>query len=45
VRDNRFKTRPEAMAEAVIGAKRLALSDEPAEKITDFIALKVAGGE
>ena len=41
VRDNRYKVRAEQMAEAVIGAKRLALSDESAEKITDFIALKL----
>lgn len=40
-RDNRYKTRVEDISEAVIGAKRLALSDEPAEKIADFIALKV----
>jgi DNA repair protein SbcD/Mre11 len=43
VRDNRYKIRAEQMAEAVIGAKRLALSDESAEKITDFIALKLEG--
>ncbi len=41
VRDNRYKTRVEAMAEAVVGAKRLALSDETPDKIADFIALKV----
>ena len=40
VRDNRYKTRVEEMADAVIGAKRLALSDETPDKITDFIALK-----
>jgi DNA repair protein SbcD/Mre11 len=39
-RDNRYKLRAPEMAETVIGAKRLALSDEPAEKIVDFIALK-----
>lgn len=39
-RDNRYKLRAEEMAETVIGAKRLALSDETAEKIVDFIALK-----
>jgi hypothetical protein len=32
------------MAETVIGAKRMALSDESAEKIADFIALKSASG-
>ena len=39
-RDNRYKQRAPEMAETIIGAKRLALSDEPAEKIADFIALK-----
>ena len=41
IRDNRYKLRSTEMAEAVIGAKRMALSDESAEKIVDFIALKV----
>jgi hypothetical protein len=41
VRDNRYKTRVEEMAEAVIGAKRMVLSDEEPEKIADFIALKL----
>ena len=41
IRDNRYKTRVEEMAEAVIGAKRLALSDETPDKIVDFIALKI----
>ena len=41
VRDNRYKTRVEDIAEAVIGAKRLALSDETPDKIADFIALKI----
>lgn len=40
-RDNRYKLRAPEMAETIIGAKRLALSDEAAEKIVDFIALKV----
>lgn len=40
IRDNRYKMRSEQVTEAVIGAKRMALSDESAEKITDFIALK-----
>ena len=39
-RDNRYKTRVEAVAEAVVGAKRMALSDDTPEKIADFIALK-----
>ncbi len=42
-RDNRYKASVENISEAVIGAKRMALSDEEPEKITDFIALKVAG--
>lgn len=41
VRDNRYKTRSEEMAEAVIGAKRMVLSDEEPEKIADFISLKL----
>lgn len=41
-RDNRFKARVEDISDAVIGAKRMALGDEPAEKIADFIALKMA---
>lgn len=40
VRDNRYKLRAPEIAETIIGAKRMALSDEPAEKIVDFIALK-----
>jgi DNA repair protein SbcD/Mre11 len=40
IRDNRFKTNVENISEAVIGAKRMALSDEEPEKILDFIALK-----
>lgn len=45
IRDNRYKTRVADISEAVIGAKRLALSDEPTEKIADFIAAKIAAGE
>lgn len=41
-RDNRYKTRVEAMAEAVVGAKRLALTDETPDKIADFISLKLS---
>ena len=41
IRDNRYKVRAEEMAEAVIGAKRMALSDETPDKIVDFIALKI----
>ena len=39
-RDNRYKGRVEAIAEAVVGAKRMALTDETPDKIADFIALK-----
>ncbi len=39
-RDNRYKTRIEEVAEAVIGAKRMVLNDESPEKIADFIAVK-----
>lgn len=41
IRDNRYKLRAKEMAEAVIGAKRMALGDETPEKIVDFIALKI----
>ena len=41
IRDNRYKTRVEEMTEAVVGAKRMALSDDTPDKIADFIALKV----
>ena len=40
MRDNRYKTRIEDISDAVIGAKRLALSDEDPEKIVEFIASK-----
>lgn len=43
VRDNRYKTRPDEIAEAVIGAKRMALSDDEPAKIAEFIALKTEG--
>lgn len=41
IRDNRYKTRVEDISDAVIGAKRMALSDEEPEKIADFISLKI----
>jgi DNA repair exonuclease SbcCD nuclease subunit len=41
IRDNRYKARVEEMAEAVVGAKRMALSDDTPDKIVDFIALKI----
>lgn len=37
VRDNRFKAEHKDLTETVIGAKRMALSEEPPEKIADFI--------
>jgi DNA repair exonuclease SbcCD nuclease subunit len=40
LRDNRFKARVDEISDAVIGAKRLALGDEPADKIAEFIAQK-----
>lgn len=40
-RDSRYKSNMAAIAEAVIGAKRLALSDEEPEKIADFIDQKL----
>ena len=45
IRDNRYKTRVEEMADAVVGAKRLALSDETPDKIADFISLKLAASD
>src|ERR1035437_3223997 len=39
-RDNRYKMFAEEISNAVIGAKRMALSEEPAEKIAEFIAMK-----
>ena len=39
-RDNRFTARRSDISDAVIGAKRMALTDEPAEKIAEFIGLK-----
>jgi DNA repair exonuclease SbcCD nuclease subunit len=39
-RDNRFKARHEAIADVVIGAKRMALGDEPPDKIAELIAQK-----
>ncbi len=41
IRDNRYKVRAEDMATAVIGAKRMALSDETPDKIVDFIELSI----
>lgn len=43
IRDSRYKTRRDDISDAVIGAKRMALGDEPAEKIVEFISLKMDG--
>ena len=40
LRDNRYKTNTEDMSDAIIGAKRMALGDEEAGKIAEFIAMK-----
>lgn len=40
VRDNRYKKRADNISEAVIGAKRMALSDDEPQKIAEFISLK-----
>jgi len=37
-RDERFKSRADAMSDAIIGAKRMALSDDEPEKIFEFIS-------
>jgi exonuclease SbcD len=39
-RDNRFASRSKEIAELVIGAKRMALSDDAPDKILDYIAMK-----
>jgi len=41
-KDKRFKSNPESISDAVVGAKRMALSDDEPEKIADFIAAQVA---
>jgi len=43
IRDSRYKARHDDISDAVIGAKRMALSDEPAEKIAEFIRVKALG--
>ncbi len=40
-RDARYKLNPEPVTDAIIGAKRMALSDEEPEKIVDFLAVKI----
>jgi DNA repair exonuclease SbcCD nuclease subunit len=42
-RDSRYKAKRDNIADAVVGAKRMALGDEPPEKIAEFIALKAKG--
>ena len=44
IRDNRYKTRPEDISDAVIGAKRMALGDDEPPKIAEFIAMKAVPG-
>ncbi|MEQ1604997.1 MAG: metallophosphoesterase [Pyrinomonadaceae bacterium] len=41
LRDNRYKTINESIADAVIGAKRMALSDDEPAKIAEFIGVKL----
>ena len=41
VRDKRFMTQVSEISDVIIGAKRLALSDEEPEKIADFIRMAV----
>jgi DNA repair exonuclease SbcCD nuclease subunit len=40
-RDVRYKDTAESVADAIIGAKRMALSDEDPERIAEFIAMKI----
>jgi DNA repair exonuclease SbcCD nuclease subunit len=40
-RDKRFRSNAANISDAVVGAKRMALSDDEPEKIADFIAAKV----
>jgi DNA repair protein SbcD/Mre11 len=39
LRDSRYKDRYSTIADAVVGAKRMVLNDEPSDKIADFIAV------
>ena len=43
IRDTRFKTIHEEISDAVIGAKRMALSDEEPARIAEFISAKSQG--
>ena len=40
-KDKRFKSNAQAIADAVVGAKRMALSDDEPEKIAEFIAAQM----
>ncbi len=42
-RDTRYKALNDEISDAVIGAKRMALSDDEPAKIAEFIAMKVEG--
>jgi hypothetical protein len=41
IRDSRYKTRHEQISDAVIGAKRMALSDDEPARIAEFIRLQM----
>ena len=41
-KDKRFKTNAEAISDTVLGAKRMALSDDEPEKIAEFISIHAA---
>jgi len=40
-RDSRFKTRVSDIADAVVGAKRMALGEDEPQKIAEFIGIKI----
>jgi DNA repair exonuclease SbcCD nuclease subunit len=44
-RDTRYKAKRADITDAVVGAKRMALGDEPPEKIAEFIGLKIEGAK
>jgi DNA repair protein SbcD/Mre11 len=41
LRDDRYNSKQDDISDAIIGSKRMALGDEPAEKIAEFIGMKV----
>jgi len=41
IRDSRYNSNLMNIADAVVGAKRLALSDDSPEKIAEFISIKL----